>query len=65
MGSFVFFGLLGLFGLIALLQAKYYTRWLFKFGFLLLLFVCGILDFELLDLGFEKLGTQTTEVIAQ
>lgn len=53
-GSFVFFGMLAIIGLLILVRQKYYTRWLFKFGLIVLILVCGILNFPLLEYGIDN-----------
>lgn len=50
--------------MITLVMPKYYTKALFKFGFALLMLVCGILNFELLDLGFTQVGTDAMSIVA-
>lgn len=60
--SAVFFALLLLFGLITLLFPRYYSKALFKFGFVILVLVCGIVNFEILDLGLGEIA-QTTETM--
>ncbi len=48
-GSFVFFGLLIALGGVTLLKPKYYSKVLFKFAGVILLLVCGIFNFEILE----------------
>lgn len=56
-GSFVFFGLLSVIGVLILLRQKYYTKRLFKFGGILLILVCSILNFWLLEIGIDRVAT--------
>lgn len=55
-GSFVFFGMLAIIGLLILVRQKYYTRRLFKFGIIALILVCGILNFPLLEHGVTNVS---------
>jgi S-DNA-T family DNA segregation ATPase FtsK/SpoIIIE len=50
--SVIFFALLTTIGGVMLLKADRYNRWLFKFGFLIMLLICGILNFPVLEVGF-------------
>lgn len=52
--SIIFFALLTMIGIIMLIRADRYNRWLFKFGFLIMLLVCGVLNFPVLEIGFDE-----------
>ena len=63
--GFVFFGLLVLIGFLVLIRPKFYTKRLFKFGFIILMLVCAVLNFELLDLWFSNVGPNTVALLEQ
>jgi len=61
--SFVFFWLLIFLWLLILIRPRFYTKRLFKFAFIILMLVCAILNFELLDLGFSNVWSTTIQII--
>jgi len=59
-GSFVFFAFLIIIGGFILFRQRFYTSWLFKFGFLLLFFISSILNFQLIGIN---LADWTSEAV--
>ncbi len=64
-GSFVFFGLLIVLGGVTLLKPKYYSKALFKFAGVILLLVCGIFNFEILEHGLKSVNNGLVDMILQ
>ncbi len=62
-GSFVFFGLLIALGGVTLLKPKYYSKVLFKFAGVILLLVCGIFNFEILENWLKNVNNGLIDMI--